>query len=147
MVRDFDRFFDEVYDRFRNSQGWVLFPETAEVLSALKNRGLKLGVISNFDDRVYSVMQSLDILSYFDSVTISSETGHCKPEPQIFEAAIRALGEPPSEILLVGDSLRDDVEAGMRAGLLAVLIDRAGRHASATHVRRISTLREILPIL
>lgn len=146
MVEDFDRFFDQVYDRFRDSQGWVLFPETVEVLRELKTRGLKLGVISNFDNRIYSVMTSLGILSLFDAVTISSETGFCKPDPEIFEAAVRTLGTRPSETLLVGDSIHDDVEAGIRAGLHAVLIDRAGRHTSSP-VQRIPSLKELIPLL
>jgi len=91
-------------------------------------------------------MRSLDILSYFDSITISSETGLCKPDRQIFEAAVRALGVPASSILLVGDSLRDDVEAGARAGLGAVLMDRSGRYA-AVEVPRISSLKEVLSFL
>ncbi|HYR90246.1 MAG TPA: HAD-IA family hydrolase [Terriglobia bacterium] len=146
MVENFDEFFNKVYDRFRDSQGWILFPETREVLDHLKRFSIKIGVISNFDDRIYSVMRSLDILSYFDSVTISSQTGYCKPDPRIFEAAIRALGVPASDILLVGDSLRDDVEAGKRAGLTAVLMDRSGRYASI-EVPRISTLKEVLSFL
>src|SRR5262249_48741558 len=64
MVKDFDQFFDQVYDRFRGVDGWVLFPETREVLEELTGRGLKLSVISNFDDRAYSVMRSLDILHF-----------------------------------------------------------------------------------
>jgi putative hydrolase of the HAD superfamily len=140
MVENFDEFFDEVYDTFRDSQGWILFPETREVLKELKNRGLKLGVISNFDDRVYSVMESLKIRPYFDAVTISSETGYSKPDPEIFQAAVKALGVPASEILLIGDSLRDDIEAGARAGLTAVLIDRTGR-------RGIASLREVFALL
>lgn len=147
MVRDFDAFFENVYDRFRDSKGWILFPETAEVLDDLRNQGFKMGVISNFDDRIYTVMRSLGILSYFDTVTISSETGYCKPDPQIFAAAVRAIGEVSSQILLVGDSLHDDVEAGIRAGLKAVLIDRTDRYDSANHVQRISTLKKLLPIL
>src|SRR3954464_4953669 len=49
MVENFDKFFDQVYDTFRNSQGWILFPETREVLAQLKAAGCKLGVVSNFD--------------------------------------------------------------------------------------------------
>jgi putative hydrolase of the HAD superfamily len=146
MVDNFDKFFEQVYDKFRDSEGWVLFPETREVLGELRSHGLKLGVISNFDDRIYSVMRSLEILSCFDTVTISSETGFCKPDIQIFEAAIHALGIPANEILLVGDSLHDDVEPGARAGLDVVLIDRRARHSSAGQIRRISSLRELLPI-
>ncbi len=147
MVDNFDRFFDQVYDKFRDSQGWVLFPETADVLQDLKNRGLKLGVISNFDDRIYSVMESLGIRQFFDAVTISSETGSCKPDPEIFKAAVAALKVRPSQTLMIGDSLHDDVEAGIRAGLEALLIDRRGRYAGYDHVRRVELLSEILPLL
>jgi len=147
MVHNFDQFFDQVYDRFRDSGGWVLYPETTEVLAELKERGFKLGVISNFDDRAYSVMRSLNILRFFDSVTLSSETGYCKPDREIFEAAVRALGVDAAKILLVGDSLQDDVEAAMRAGLSAVLIDRRDRHETIKHVQRISSLQDVLPLI
>lgn len=147
MVDNFDRFFDQVYDRFRGSEGWVLFPETIETLTELKGFGFKLGVISNFDSRIYSVMQSLDILRFFDTVTLSSETGYCKPDREIFEAAVRALGVPVSEVLLVGDSLHDDIEAGIAAGLYAILIDRGRRHREITHHPKIFSLREVMPLV
>ena len=147
MVDNFDRFFDQVYDKFRDSQGWVLFPDTLETLRELKESGLQLGVISNFDSRIYSVMRSLGILDFFDSITLSSETGYCKPDREIFDAAVRALGVPAAETLLVGDSLHDDVEAGLRAGLHAVLIDRRHRHRQIAHVPRISSLTDVLPLV
>src|SRR5581483_5504709 len=71
MVEDFDGFFDEVYETFRDSQGWVLFPETVEVLSELKKLKVKLGVVSNFDSRAYSVMDSLKIRHFFDAIVLS----------------------------------------------------------------------------
>ena len=147
MVENFDEFFAKLYDRFRDSQGWVLFPETVEVLTELKNRNFKLGVISNFDNRAYSVMRSLEILHFFDAVTISSETGYCKPAREIFDVAIRALGMTAAEVLLIGDSLENDVEAGMRAGLSAVLIDRRNRQPVPPSVQRISSLRGVLPLV
>jgi putative hydrolase of the HAD superfamily len=146
MVENFGHFFDQVYDTFRNSQGWVLFPETYEVLKQLKTAGCNLGVVSNFDTRIYTVMQSLGILEFFDAVTTSSETGFCKPDREIFEAAVRALNVVPSETVIVGDSLSDDVQAGARAGLHAILIDRKGRHSSAP-VQRIASLRELIPLV
>src|SRR5690349_13010109 len=105
-----------------------------------------MGVISNFDSRVYSVMRDLDILHFFQSVTISSETGFAKPAPQIFETAAQALNSSPENILLVGDSLRDDVLAGSQAGMQSILIDRNHRYAHED-VRRISNLGEILSLL
>jgi putative hydrolase of the HAD superfamily len=104
---------------------------------------LKLGIVSNFDTRIYSVLESLGIRGLFDAIILSSETGFSKPDSEIFKAAIEALGVPASQILLVGDNLHDDIEAGTRAGLAAVLIDRAGKHAAKSGVKRISSLSEV----
>jgi len=147
MVDDFDRLFDEVYDLFRDSRGWMLFPETRQTLEDLRRHGLKLGVISNFDSRLYSVLSDLGISSLFDSITICSEVGFAKPQPQIFHAALRALGVAPQRTLFTGDSLVDDFQAGENAGLVTYLLDRSGRYAAIRSVRRIADLRELLSIV
>jgi len=144
MVDNFDEFFDKVFDKFRDSQGWMLFPETVEVLEELQRLGIKMGIISNFDTRIYSVLDSLGIRHFFDAVTTSSETGFCKPDREIFEIATRALGVPAQSTLLVGDSPQDDVEAGIRAGLSALLIDRRNRYSERKDLHRISSLKEVL---
>src|SRR5262245_42361183 len=143
MVENFDEFFDRVYETFRDSQGWMLFPETLDVLKQLKELGFKLGVISNFDTRIYSVLDALKIRHFFDAVTVSSEIGYSKPDPEIFEAAVRALDVPASAVLLVGDNPRDDVEAAMRTGLSAVLIDRNDRYR-ASPLPRITSLKDVV---
>ncbi|HEX4999738.1 MAG TPA: HAD-IA family hydrolase [Terriglobia bacterium] len=142
MVNDFDGLFERIYDRFRDAGGWSLFPETVETLSALKAKGLKLGIISNFDSRIYSVLDALEIRPFFDTVTISSESGFAKPHPGIFQSALRALAVAPWRALFVGDSLSDDVEAGDKAGLATVLLDRNNRYAGISFPR-IQTLAEI----
>jgi putative hydrolase of the HAD superfamily len=144
MVANFDEFFDRVYERFRDSQGWMLFPETLDVLKQIRAVGLKIGIISNFDSRIYSVLDSLGIRELFDAVTTSSESGYSKPAPEIFAAAVRALDVPPSAILMVGDNPYDDVEPAIRAGIQAVLIDRSNRYAGRTQLRRISSLHEVV---
>jgi putative hydrolase of the HAD superfamily len=147
MVENFDSFFDEVYDLFRDSRGWMLFPETRQVLEELRHHNLKLGVISNFDSRVYSVLKDLGIDSLFDAVTICSEVGFAKPQPQIFRAALRSLGVTPERTLFTGDSLVDDFQAGENAGLTTYLLDRRARYASMRSVRRIATLKDLLPLV
>ncbi|HZI51498.1 MAG TPA: HAD-IA family hydrolase, partial [Terriglobia bacterium] len=112
MIQDFDRFFEEIYDLFRDSRAWMLFPETRHVLEELHRNRLKLGVISNFDSRLYSVLKDLGIDSLFDAVTICSEVGYAKPQPQIFAAALRALGVRADRTVFTGDSLVDDFQAG-----------------------------------
>jgi putative hydrolase of the HAD superfamily len=144
MVENFDRFFEEVYDQFRDSRGWRLFPETRGVLEAFKRHGMKVGAVSNFDSRLYSVMKDLEILTYFDTVTISSETGYAKPGPEIFLAAVEALGAPPDRILFAGDSLTDDFQAAQAVGLEAFLLDRPRRYVQMRSVRRIESLEELL---
>jgi putative hydrolase of the HAD superfamily len=89
-------------------------------------------------------MESLKILVYFDSVTISSETGYAKPHPEIFKAAIRAAGAPANRILFIGDNLADDVQAGAAVGLHTILIDRQGRYPSSDAVPTIQNLRQVL---
>jgi putative hydrolase of the HAD superfamily len=146
MVDDFDRFFDEIYDLFRDSRGWMLFPETQMVLEACHTHGLKLGVISNFDSRLYSALKDLRILHFFNSITICSEVGFAKPHPEIFQAAIRSLGVSADRILFAGDTLLDDYVAGQKVGLEVCLLDRSDRYAAMQSVRRITSLRELLPI-
>jgi putative hydrolase of the HAD superfamily len=147
MIENFDRFFEEIYNLFRDSRGWMLFEETRQVLEHLRRHGLKLGVISNFDSRLYSVLKDLDILSFFDSITICSETGAAKPQPEIFQSALRSLQVAASRTLFAGDSLLDDYQAGQSVGLVAFLVDRSGRYAEMKSVRRVSNLRELLPIV
>jgi len=143
MIDDFDRFFEQVYEQFRDARGWMLFPETRDVLTKLRQRGVQMGIVSNFDSRIYTVLESLGIRSFFETVTISSEVGAAKPQPEIFHAAVRAAGLPASRILMVGDSLEDDVRAAQAAGLGAVLLDRKGRYAEIQDVRVIETLSDL----
>jgi putative hydrolase of the HAD superfamily len=89
-------------------------------------------------------MESLKILPFFNSITISSETGYAKPHPEIFEAAIRAAGVAGSRILYIGDNLADDVQAGAAAGLHTMLIDRHGRYSGLSGVPIIQDLRQVL---
>jgi putative hydrolase of the HAD superfamily len=147
MIEDFDSFFEDVYDLFRDSRGWMLFPETRQVLENLRDHGLKLGVISNFDSRIYSVLNDLGIRSLFDAVTICSEVGFAKPQPEIFQAALRTLAVAPNRALFTGDSLVDDFHAGQNAGIHTLLLDRSNRYGSMRSVRCISDLRDLLPIV
>jgi putative hydrolase of the HAD superfamily len=146
MVENFEEFFAEVYDQFRDARVWRLFPETRSVLDRLRQAGLKLGVVSNFDSRLYTVLNDLQILDAFATITISSETGYAKPQPEIFAAAVQAAGVAPNRVLFTGDNLMDDYQAAREAGLDAYLLDRSGRYADIQKIRRIASLQEILVI-
>ncbi len=144
MISSFEAYFDEVYAVFKGSQGWELFPETLEVLTGLKQKGYPLGLITNFDTRVYEVTKALGIAHLLDSMTLSSEAGASKPHPVIFKRAVDAHQIRPSEALHVGDSLSDDVEGALKAGLQAVLIDRHSLFKPGKDYIKIESLTELL---
>jgi len=122
-----------------------LFPETYSVLTRLREEGFELGIVSNFDSRLFPVMRGLGIDRLFDTVTIASLARAAKPAPKIFEIALEKHAVDPNEAMHVGDSIRDDVEGATKAGLTGVLLDRTGRsQVSGGHVIR--TLEEILPL-
>ena len=146
MFERFDEFFDQVFRAFEDHRSWCLFPETKSTLAQLKAQGLELGIISNFDSRLFAVMRGLGIAESFDTVTISSLAQAAKPAPQIFHLALQKHAVDPEEALHIGDSLREDVEGAKKAGLHAVLLDREARQQQAD-VRNITSLEELFPLL
>jgi putative hydrolase of the HAD superfamily len=146
MFERFDQFFERVFQVFEDPASWRLFPETSAALTQLRAQGVELGIISNFDSRLFPVMRGLGIEPLFDTVTISSMAQAAKPAPKIFQLALDKHAVDPQEAIHVGDSLRDDVEGAEKAGLHAVLLDREGRQ-QRTGVRSIRNLDELLPLI
>lgn len=145
MFERFDEFFEQVFQVFEDPGSWALFPETHAVLVKLREEGFELGIVSNFDSRLFPVMRGLGIDRLFDTVTIASLSMAAKPASRIFEIALEKHAADPDEAMHVGDSLRDDMEGATKAGLTGVLLDRVGRHhATVGHVIR--TLEELLPL-
>ncbi len=143
MFDTFEVYFDELFEMFR-SRVWELFPEVKEVLSDLKARGFKLGVISNFDSRIYNVMSDLDICDYFDFIVISSEAGYAKPAPEIYQEALKKAQAVPRESLHIGDHVQNDFHGPRALGIKALLIDREKRYTSMSRNNKIENLRELL---
>ena len=146
MFERFDEFFDHVFRAFEDHRSWRLFPETVSTLTRLKERNLELGIISNFDSRLFTVLRGLGIAEAFDTVTISSLAQAAKPASQIFHLALEKHAIDPEEALHIGDSLREDVEGAKKAGLHTALLDRDGRQ-QGTGIRTIKNLEELFPLL
>lgn len=146
MFERFDDFFDCVFQVFEDPASWELYPETVETLASLKQRGLELGIVSNFDSRVFTILRGLGLAEFFDTITISSLAQAAKPAARIFHLALDKHAADPEEALHVGDSVRDDVKGATAAGLKAVLLDREGKYL-AMEGRCIRTLSEVLDLL
>lgn len=146
--RDFDAYFDDLFGYFADPAHWRIDPEAVTTLDRLKSSGLRLGVISNFDHRVYRILGGLGLTGFFDSITISSEAGYAKPRREIFELALRSLDADAREAMHVGDSAHLDLAAASGAGMVAVLIDPALKDGPAIEGRtaRVSTLASALDV-
>lgn len=143
--QDFEAFFGELYELFARPECWRLFDDALPILEELREKNYRLGIISNWDHRLYSIVEGLGIAGFFQEVTASSAVGVPKPGKGIFERALKALQIDPAAALHVGDSIEEDYHGARNAGLRAVLLDR---HRKAYNgVIRIETLKELTPLL
>lgn len=136
--------FDAIYRRFDEPRAWRVFDDVVPTLKILLDRGLKLGLISNWDDRLRPLLKRLDLSPCFRTLTISCEVGATKPARPIFNAATLELNEPPGCILHVGDDKVADVEGAGNAGFSAVWLNRNGDHHSQDCIPRLTALPEML---
>ena len=121
---DFDAYFDALFAYFGDPAHWAADDEAAALLLRLKDRGIKLGVISNFDYRLYRILDGLDLTRHFETITISSEAGHAKPRREVFDFALSRAGVNAHEAMHIGDSEHLDFLPAGDVGMAAVLIDR-----------------------
>lgn len=139
-VADAAGLFDDLWRHFAASAHWRLCAGAADCWRRLSERGLKLGIASNFDARLEAVCQGLAPLDQCRRLFISSRLGVRKPNPAFFAAIAERLCLPPERILLAGDDLDNDYLAAEAAGWQSVLVDPAGRYGVS---RRIATLAEL----
>lgn len=121
---DQDHFFEEAYRYFAKPEAWKLFPEVESVLEMLQRKEMRLGVISNFDSRLFHILDSWNVSHRLERIIVSSRVGVEKPEPEIFHYALKAFGVAGSEALHVGDHAQEDYAGAQAAGLHALLIQR-----------------------
>jgi putative hydrolase of the HAD superfamily len=137
-----------VYDEFGDPGRWQLFPDVLPALARLRSRGLSLGIISNWDARLSSLLSGLGLDDYLDTVVCSAEVGLHKPDPRIFEMACTRLGVAPQEAAHVGDHHYADIVGAEASGMMAVLIERHGGESPrrGRFIRSLDGLESVLPL-
>jgi HAD superfamily hydrolase (TIGR01509 family) len=122
-----DGFADALYERVLVPEGWVPYPDTEPVLSALRDAGVKVAVVSiiGFDIRPLFAAWKLDGL--IDAWALSYEVGRCKPDPGIFLRACGLLGVDPERTLMVGDTPADAGAVRAGCGVLVLPCADPGR--------------------
>jgi putative hydrolase of the HAD superfamily len=117
------------------------FPDARPTLRALRQQGMRVVVVSNWDSSLPEWIDRTGLSGLVDGAVSSAVVGHAKPSPHIFEAALELAGVAPEEALHVGDSLQGDVAGARAAGVRALLIVRDG--AIPEGVDAIRSLAEI----
>lgn len=138
--------FEALYERFTRFDTYQLFPDALPTLRTIKQAGLLMGLISNFEEWLEEMLVSMEVSSLFELLVISGKEGVEKPDPAIFRLALDRAAVPAEEALHVGDHPRLDAQAALAAGMAAVLIDRRGHYPEYEGLR-ITGLDELLPLI
>ncbi|MCS6782973.1 MAG: HAD-IA family hydrolase [Gloeomargarita sp. SKYBB_i_bin120] len=139
-IPDFAAFFPEVYAAFATADPWEVYPDVLPALQAWRAQGIPVGVISNFDSRLYQVLAALGLQPWLTTVTISSQVGAAKPAGAIFHAAWRAQGQPSPPLWHIGDSWEADVLGARAVGWRGIHLCREGTSPDPQAIRRLTDL-------
>ena len=120
------------------------FPETLAVLQTLRERGLRVALISNLASPYKRAVVRLNLESYFDTILYSCDLGIAKPDPEIYRDALSKLNATADSTLMVGDSQRSDVDGPMAVGIHGFLIDRNGESSGDSILRALTDVTSYL---
>lgn len=145
-----EAFYRRLGQLFLVTSHWHVFPDALPVLDALRAHGLVVGAVSNWVWSLPELLHSLDLVSRFDFIAVSSRVGFEKPHPEIFRYALQQADVPAESVIHVGDHLDADVRGAQAVGITGVLIDRFGRYPDGelpADVPLIHSLDELLPMV
>nr|VFK11009.1 MAG: putative hydrolase of the HAD superfamily [Candidatus Kentron sp. LPFa] len=116
LTCDWDAWADAVYEALGEARRFRLFPDVMETLQEIRAMGIRVGVISNWDPRLESILTGLGFGDIPDVVVVSSLAGWRKPDSRIFEIALDRAGVRPRDAVYVGDLIQDDVVGATSVG-------------------------------
>ncbi|MFL5799917.1 MAG: HAD family hydrolase [Actinomycetota bacterium] len=135
-----------LYGTFTDVANYRLFDDALPVLAKLRDAGLRLGLISNFEQWLERLLEHLEVTDFFEVRVISGVEGMEKPDPKIFRLALDRMGVAPEHAAYVGDNVTYDVEPAAALGMTGVLLDRRGRNEDFQGLR-IASLDELPGVL
>ena len=116
----------QLYALTVDALSWEAFPDTVPTLRTLRERGVRIGVVSDTGFDLRPAMDRLGLSAYVDTVVMSYEYGICKPAVTAFLTACEQLGVDPARTLMVGDNPLTD-SGGVSAGMYVFLLPRPAR--------------------
>lgn len=150
LKEKFNEIFEIIFKEFTTKGAWAVYPEVFNVLKNLQKNNLKIGLISNFDNRLEIILKELEIYECFNCLSYSGKVGFSKPDPRIFQYALKELNIIPEEALYIGDSLETDYYPALNLNMNAYLIVRSRgllQQAPTKGIRTISNLNQIFDFI
>jgi REG-2-like HAD superfamily hydrolase len=123
-----EAFYRRLAELFMVTSHWHIFPDAYPALTALQERGLIVGAVSNWVWNLPELLHALELVGHFDFIAASSRIGFEKPHRRIFEWALEEAAVEPAEAIHVGDHIDADILGAASVGIQGVLIDRAHRY-------------------
>ncbi|MFD7155197.1 HAD family hydrolase [Kribbella sp. NPDC059898] len=137
---------DEMFESYvrRYEAGWAVYDDALPALRAVRAAGLGAVVLTNGNTahQTYK-LERMGLIAEIDELITGEQLPATKPDPRAFAYALDRVGAGPDGVVMVGDSLENDIRGAQAAGIRAVLIDRNDVHADVD-VPRIRVLTEVL---
>jgi putative hydrolase of the HAD superfamily len=150
-IEDYD-LLEEMSDAYQKLKAAAieLIPGALDTLQSLRDRGVRLGLITNGDaapqrDKV----RKAGLEPLFDSILVAGEFGVAKPDPRVFLHTLDCLRAKPQEAWMVGDNLYADIGGAQAVGIQGVWVDWRGNglpdNTPAIPYRTIQSIVELNP--
>jgi 2-haloalkanoic acid dehalogenase type II len=124
----------------------ALYPDAERMLLLLKEKGLKIGIVTNgLQSDVDEILPKVGLQDFFDVVVVIDTLRKMKPDVEVFRYALQKLETVPSEAIFVGDEIEADYKGAKGAGLTVYLVDRDDKVQDEC-VNRISSLEDLFEL-
>ncbi|XP_010189455.1 PREDICTED: haloacid dehalogenase-like hydrolase domain-containing protein 3 [Mesitornis unicolor] len=118
---------ENLYRDFCSARNWEALPGASETLSQCCQRGFRMGVISNFDNRLENILTQCNLRHHFEFILTSESAGFAKPDRRIFKQALHLSGVPPEQAAHIGDDYSRDYSAARAVGMHSFLLQPGGQ--------------------
>ena len=135
-----------LYKEFSTACCWQVYPETFDVLDHLKKRNYPLAVISNFDERLDTILESLRLKEYFTFIACSFDVGMCKPSPEVFQLVLSHFDVKAEDTLHVGDNVDLDYKPAVELGMRSLIVNRFCNDYSKDSVDPDHIIQDLTPL-
>lgn len=111
-------------ERFWTADNWVIFPDALPALERLRQRGVRVGVLSNASSELVAFLAQLGLAPHLDFTVVSAVEGRKKPDRRLYAVALQRADSAPAEMAHVGDMYVEDILGARNAGIRPFLIER-----------------------